>query len=278
MVEPRALKEAATHLITEYQVSERRACRLISLSRATHRYCQRPDRNNQIRTRLLALAEQKPRYGSPRLHVMLVRDGFKINHKRTERLYQLEGLSLRRKRRKRYKAELRVPLQAATKRCQHWSMDFISDQLANARKLRCLTIIDNFSKECPAIEVDHSLTGHRITRVLDRLMFTHGKPEVITVDNGPELTSKALDEWAYRNNVKLNFIQRGKPVQNAFIESFNGSFRDECLNQHWFTSLEDAKTKIEGWRTEYNKERPHSSLNYLTPKEFVEKQGIMLTA
>ena len=151
---------------------------------------------------------------------------------------------------------------------QHWSMDFVSDSLHNGRRIRILTVVDDLSKECPVLEVDHSLTGQRVTRVLDRVSLTRGLPDVITVDNGPEFVSKAVDAWAYANGVKLHFIQPGKPTQNAYIESFNGKFRDECLNEHVFTSLHDAQHKIETWRQDYNENRPHRSLNQQTPEEF----------
>lgn len=152
---------------------------------------------------------------------------------------------------------------------QHWSMDFVSDSLYSGRRFRVLTVVDNFSRECPVLEVDHSLTGQRVTRVLDRIALTRGLPEVITVDNGPEFISKALDRWAYENSVKLRFIQPGKPTQNEYIESFNGKFRNECLNDNVFVSLNSAQKLIETWRQDYNTERPHSSLNNLTPEEFV---------
>ena len=191
-----------------------------------------------------------------------------INHKRTERLYREEGLSLRLKKRRKRSSQIRVTMGQPERIDQQWSMDFIADSLFNGRRFRILTIMDHLSRECPALEVDHSLTGQRVTRVLDRIALTRSLPEVITVDNGPEFISKALDAWAYANRVKLNFIQPGKPTQNSYIESFNGKFRDECLNEHVFITLEDARQKIETWRLDYNVGRPHSSLNDLTPEEF----------
>jgi len=154
---------------------------------------------------------------------------------------------------------------------ERWSMDFVSDGLSNGRRFRTLNIIDDFSRECPVIEVDTSLPGTRVVRILERLAETRGLPQAIVVDNGPELISKALDEWAYRNRVRLHFIEPGKPVQNAFVESFNGKFRDECLNEHWFTSLADAQQIIEAWRIDYNTKRPHSALAYATPEEFASR-------
>ena len=161
------------------------------------------------------------------------------------------------------------PVPTAMNEC--WSMDFVHDELSNGRRFRCLTIVDNFSRECPAIEVDVSLTGHRVVRVLDRLALLRGLPEVVFVDNGTEFTSKAFDRWAYDNAVKIDYSRRGKPTDNAYIESFNGSLRMECLNLHWFTSIEDAQRKIEAWRNEYNNLRPHSSINNQTPAEYARE-------
>lgn len=276
---PQAKKEAAEILQQDYNVSERRACRVLSLPRSTKRHQhQVNDLNLKISVRLRELAEKKKRYGSPRLHQLLLRDGFKISHKRTERLYKKEGLSLRRKKkRKLYRSETRAPLSDPTKANQYWSMDFVSDQFVHGSRFRGLTIVDIFTRESPVIEVARSMPAVRVVQVLERMKIERGLPEVIVLDNGPEMISLALDQWAYENGVKLHFIEPGKPTQNAFIESFNGTFRDECLNMHWFFNLEDARRKIEAWREQYNEEHPHSSLNYLTPKEFAQKENVMLT-
>ena len=267
---PEAKKDAALHLQTTFKVSERRACRVISLPRATKRYEPKPDPvNDLVSARLQEIAEKRPRFGAPRLHVMLRREGLKINHKRTERIYRSLGLSLRKKRRKkRFRSETRGILPPPTRRNQYWAMDFVSDQLVNGGRFRNLTIVDVMTKESPEIEVARSLPGHRVVSVLNRLAFLHGKPEVIILDNGPEMISKVLDQWAYDNDVQLHFIEPGKPTQNGFIESFNGKFRDECLNAHWFYDLADARRKIAAWRHEYNTERPHSSIGDLTPAEY----------
>lgn len=283
MVGPAAKKEAAEYLRQKYGdqgVSERRACRVIGLPRSTKRYePKEAPLNQQIKGKLIELAAKKPRYGCPRLHQLLLREGFTINHKRTERLYREEGLSLRKiNKKKRYKSELRVLLAQPSNPDEIWAMDFVSDQLASGERFRSLTIIDIYTRLSPAIEVDRSLSGGRVVSTLDRLKLTHGLPKVIVVDNGPEFICIALDKWASDNNVKLHFIEPGKPTQNGFIESLNGKFRDECLNVHWFTGLQDARNKIESWRIEYNNERPHSSLDNLTPKEFAEKQRTMLCA
>lgn len=251
-----------------HTISERRACKMTGLHRSTFRYQAKPSDDTEIRLRLRQLAEQRRRFGSPRLHVLLRREGYEINHKRTERLYREEGLSLRLKRRRKRCSALRVVLNKPRRVNEHWSMDFVTDNLYNGRRFRILTVVDDLSRECPVLEVDHSLTGLRVTRVLDRIALTRGLPEVITVDNGPEFISKAMDAWAYEKRVKLHFIQPGKPTQNAYIESFNGKFRDECLDEHIFLSLEDARRKIEAWREDYNADRPHHSLNNMTPIEF----------
>jgi len=271
VVTPAARRSVVEFLKEHHHVSERRACKIVRLSRSSCRYQAKPTNDTEIRTRLKQLAEQRRKFGAPRLHVLLRREGFLINHKRTERLYREEGLSLRLKRRRKRGSHLRVVLATPERINQHWSMDFVSDSLHNGRRFRILTVIDDLSKECPVLEADHSLTGQRVTRVLERVSLTRGLPDVITVDNGPEFISKAVDAWAYANGVKLHFIQPGKPTQNAYIESFNGKFRDECLNEHVFTSLHDAQQKIETWRQDYNVNRPHRSLNQLTPEEFAAR-------
>ena len=222
-----------------------------------------------VRRRLRELAAEKRRYGCRRLCLLLRREGVLVNHKRVERIYREEGLSVRRRKRKRAggaRAETWVP---ATQPDQRWSLDFVSDALWWGRKLRMLTVMDTYTRESLAIEVDTSLSGARVARVLERVIGERGtQPGEIVMDNGPELTSKALDQWAYTRGVRLRFIAPGKPQQNGYIESFNGKLRDECLNEHWFLSLYDAREKIEAWRMEYNRERPHSSLQNMTPEEF----------
>jgi putative transposase len=268
VVTPAARRNIVMHLKEVFQFSERRACIIVGLCRNSFRYQAKPKNDDEIRSRLRELAQQRRKFGAPMLHTLLRREGHLINHKRTERIYREEGLSLRMKKRKKRISHLRVVLDKPERVNQHWSMDFVSDNLYNGRRFRVLTVVDNFSRECPVLEVDHSLPGQRVTRVLERIALTRGLPEVITVDNGPEFISKALDLWAYENSVKLRFIQPGKPVQNAYIESFNGKFRNECLNDNVFVSLHSAQKIIEAWRQDYNTERPHSSLNDLTPEEF----------
>jgi putative transposase len=250
------------------KVSERRACRALGVCRTSHRYVSRRPQPIQLLARLRELAAARPRYGYRRLHVLLSRDGFRLNHKRMFRLYRQEQLAVRRRKRKRLARTARAPLVCPTTANQRWSMDFVSDTLADGRTFRALTIVDDCTRECPAIEVDTSLPGLRVTRVLDRLAELRGLPASLCTDNGPEFAGKALDAWAHARGVTLSFITPGKPTENAYVESFNGKFRDECLNENWFLSLPDAQERIEAFRIEYNQVRPHSSLGDRTPEEF----------
>jgi putative transposase len=235
-----------------------------------YRYEPKPGNDEALRRRIRELAAERKRFGSPRLHIMLKRENLVVNHKRTERIYNEEGLALRRKRRRKGAAGARMVIPAPKRPNEKWSMDFVTDSIVTGRKFRALAIVDDYSRECPAIEVDTSLGGRRVVSVLERLAETRGLPEVITVDNGPEFAGKALDEWAYRKGIKLSFIRPGKPIENAFAESFNGRLRDECLNTNWFMSLKHAREVIENWRMDYNEVRPHSSLKGKTPKEYAE--------
>ena len=252
--------------------SQRRICSLIGIQRSTYHYPVKTRNDERLRHRLRELAQKRRRWGCPHLHQVLRREGLVINHKRTERIYQEENLSIRRKKRKKTTSELRVQVPDAQRPNQHWAMDFMSDALFNGRKIRLLTLIDEYSRECLAIEVDTSINGVRVTNVLNRVAMIRGLPEMIKVDNGPEFISKALDAWAYQRQIHLQFSRPGKPVDNRFIESFNGRFRDECLNDNWFMSMSHARETIETWRLDYNDTRPHSSLNDLTPKEFFDKE------
>jgi putative transposase len=221
--------------------------------------------------RIRDLAAVRVRYGYRRLHVLLQREGWLVNHKRVYRLYREEGLSLRLKTRKKRISTLRVPQPAPTAPNQRWSMDFMSDSLYDGRRFRILTLVDNMTRESPTIAVNRSFSGQAVAEVLERLAQTTGLPQVIQVDNGPEFVAKALDEWAHRHQVKLVFSRPGTPTDNPFIEAFNGRFRQECLDQNWFASLDDARAIIEAWRRDYNTIRPHSSLDHLTPVAYKEK-------
>ena len=252
----------------EKGVSQRRAVRWTGFPRSTVRYQSRRPRQEELRTRIRALAHKRPRWGYRRIHVLLRREGWHVNRKRVQRLYREEGLAVRRKgkrRRSQVPRPIRDPLGQPNVR---WSLDFVSDTLSTGRTFRCLAVVDEFSRECLALEVSHSLPAVRVIEVLERLRDIRGLPDVIIVDNGSEFTSRAFDAWAYARGVRIDFIQPGKPVQNCFVESFFGSFRDECLNQHWFLSLRDAQRTIERWRSDYNQVRPHSSLGNLAPTEF----------
>jgi putative transposase len=253
----------------QYHMSERHACRLMELARSTHRYRgQRAERDRDLRERLKDLAAKRMRFGYRRLTAMLARAGTPANHKRVYRLYREEGLAMRIRQRRRIRWSGAAKRPAATRANQRWSIDFVSDCVSSGRVIRMLTIVDDYTRECPAVEVDSSLGGLRVRRVLDRVVAERGLPEAIVLDNGPEFRGRALAAWSEERRVRLEFIQPGKPVQNAYVESFNGRLRDECLNANWFTSLSDARHRIETWRQDYNQQRPHSSLNYLPPAEF----------
>lgn len=262
------------YTIESFGLSIRRACSLIGIWRTSFTYKSKEKNPDEavIRARLKEHAQKRRRFGCPRLHVMLRRDGFIINHKRTERIYKEEGLSLRRKRRKKMASTLRVEVPRPEHPNHIWSMDFMKDALSSGRKLKVLPIIDEYTKKSFRIEVDTSITGARVVRILTEIALEEGLPEIIIIDNGPEFIGKALDEWAYARGVRLFFISPGKPVENMYMESFNGKLRDECLNEHWFISLEHARQVIEAWRVDYNTERPHSSLDYMTPEEFIQKR------
>jgi len=274
MVKPAAYRQAVGFLQSEMKFSERRACSVLGQARSSCRYVPRRTMVQALLDDLLGLAVKRPRFGYRRLHLLLRRRGWRVNHKRVYRLYCAEGLTVRRKRRKRQAAWLRVMLPLPTRPNERWSMDFVHDTLASGRKFRTLNIVDDLTREALAIEVDTSLGGARVVRVLDRLSALRGLPKVIVCDNGPEFTGRALDEWAYRTGVKIHFIRPGKPTENAYAESFNGKFRDECLNEHWFLDLNDARAKIEDWRMDYNEVRPHSSLGDMTPKEYLSTLGL----
>jgi putative transposase len=268
VVGPIAKRDVVGWLL-ERETSLRRAGRVVGLSTSTWRYqCQESVTNATLRTRLEAHAAERPRFGYRRLHVLIGREGLTVNHKRVHRVYQAAGLQVRRRRRRRLTRAERTPLALPSRPGERWSMDFTTDTLGDGRVFRTLNIVDDFTRECVAIEVDRSLPGLRVARVLERLQASIGLPEVIVVDNGPECAGRTLEAWAYAHHVTLRFIRPGKPIENADVESFNGKFRDDCLNEHWFVSLADAQLIIEAWRVDYNTVRPHSSLDGVTPEEF----------
>jgi putative transposase len=251
-----------------FGLSQRRASGLVGLGRNTLSYAEQPDRDVALRKRMRELAEQRKRFGCRRLHTLLKREGLVVNKKRTERIYREEKLTIRVRRRKKGAAQGRIELPKAKRPNQLWAMDFLHDALHTGRKFRLLPIIDTYTKECFWIEADTSIGGQRVTQVLTRISAVHGLPEQIVVDNGPEFISNAVDAWAYARGIKLQFIRPGKPVDNCYMESFNGKFRDECLNENWFGSLEQVRNIVGAWRVDYNQARPHSSLGDMTPAEF----------
>jgi putative transposase len=264
-------REAARFLQTAYRISQHRAGAVVGISDSSLRYQSRRPPDTALRQRLRELAAERPRFGYERLTVMLRREGVVVNHKRVYRLYREEGLKLRKRRRSRAASVARVPLSAPTRVGERYSMDFMRDTLADGRVFRTLNIVDDYTRQCLVIEVDTSLPGQRVVRVLERLAAGGRVPRTIVLDNGSEFTSQAVDQWASRQGVQLRFIDPGKPMQNAYVESFNGKFRDECLNQHWFVSLAEARVTIEDWRVDYNEQRPHQSLGQRTPAEFARK-------
>jgi len=264
VVAARQRRRVVEHL-KQRDVSERRACRLVGFSRSAAWRKLRGRDDTRLRSRLRQLAEQYPRYGCPTLHDMLVIEGQVANHKRTYRIYCEEGLQVRTKKRKKI-VRPRVPMLVPGTVNQRWSMDFVSDQLANGRRYRILNIVDDFSREYVLKVVDFSISGARVARELD--CIARKLPMTIVCDNGPEFTSKALYFWSKKAGVILHFIQPGKPTQNAFVESFNGKLREYCLNLHWFGSIEDARSIINDWQNHYNHVRPHRSLGKKPPAVF----------
>jgi putative transposase len=260
------------HLVDRYRIGVRRACAVVRQSRAGWYYQSKEKDDAPLLRRMEEIAATRVRYGFWRIYVLLRREGWQVNHKRVYRLYRQAGLNLRRKRPRRRKAaahRLERVVLAAPNQC--WSMDFVADALFDGRRFRALTVVDNFTKESLAIEVDGQLKGEDVVAVMERLKHQRGLPQRIQTDNGSEFISLALDRWAYDHHVTLDYSRPGKPTDNPFIESFNGSFRDECLNTHWFLSLEDARQKIESWRQDYNHFRTHSSLGDITPNEFAAR-------
>jgi len=274
MVTPAARRTTAAYLSKQYGFSQRRACRLTKLARSSARYQARRTEQLELRQRLRTFAVARPRFGYRRLGIVLRREFGVLNHKRVYRLYRAEGLAVRRRERKRRLRTAHPHLPVATRARQHWAMDFTHDTLASGRSFRTLNLIDRFTRECLAIEVDTSLPAARVVRVLERVIGVAGKPESIRIDNGPEFVSQLLEGWAAQHQIALDFTTPGKPTENGHIESFNGKFRDECLSQQWFVSLADARRIIEQWRIDYNTVRPHSALGTLTPAAFAQQHGV----
>lgn len=259
-------RDAVRDVITAAHVSERCACRFTGFPRSTQRYESSRD-DTELQARLETLAILKPRWGYRRLHWRLAREGVHVNRKRVQRVYRAAGLHVRRRRRK-HVSVVRVPRTTPTVPNERWSMDFVSDTLGDGRVFRTFTLVDDFSRESPGLLVDCSLSAPRLTQFLDALSVL---PKILVCDNGPEFTSQHFDQWAHERGITLQFITPGKPIENCYIESFNGRFRDECLNENWFVSLPDARCTIESWRIEYNTARPHSGLANRTPAGFAKE-------
>jgi len=262
-----AQRTAVRAIQAKFRLSERRACGLVGLGRSTCRYETRRAEWPALRERLHALAAERRRFGYRRLYILLRREGYRLNLKRVYRLYRDDGLAVRRRRRRRRVAR-GTPLAGPTRINERWSLDFLLDTLEDGRRVRLLAVVDDFTRTCLAIEVDTSIGGRRVVEVLQRLVETRARPTVLITDNGPEFVGRALDAWAYAQGIRLHFIEPGKPNQNAYVESFNGRFRDECLNEHWFLSLAHTRQIVEAWRLDYNAVRPHSSLGNVSPTEF----------
>lgn len=257
--------------MVEKGLSERRALAVVRMSASALRYRPRPDRNVELRERIVALAHRYKRYGVEMIHLKLRQAGLVVNHKRVERLYREAKLQVRRRKRKKVLAGQRQPLVRPTTANQVWSMDFVFDRSAEGRVIKCLTIVDDATHEAVAIEVERAISGQGVTRVLERLALSRGLPQVIRTDNGKEFCGKAMVTWAHERGLQLRLIDPGKPNQNAYIESFNGRLRDECLNEHWFTSVLHARSVIETWRREYNEERPKKALGGMTPSAYADQ-------
>lgn len=256
----------------ELMLSERRACGLVGLARTTlRRVVVEEPATASLRSRIIDLAHARRRFGYRRIHDLLRREGVRANHKKVYRLYREAALSVRKRRRRKGVMVDRQTLYVPTKPNEVWSIDFVMDALANGRRIKCLTIVDDFTRECLDIAVDYGISGGYVARVLDAIGQFRGLPRAIRTDQGPEFTSRALDRWAYGCGVDLKLIAAGKPTQNAYIESFNGKFRDECLNDHYFRTLEHARAVISIWRRDYNETRPHSGIGRIPPAEFAAR-------
>ena len=270
MVTAPARRELVRQMATQ-GLSERRALAVVGMSASALRYLPRPDRNVALRQKNIDLAHRHRRYGVGMIHLELGQAGEKVNYKRVDRLYCEARLQIRRRKRKKVPIGDRQPLERPAQANEVWSMDFVFDRTVDSRVIKCLTIVDDATHETVAIETERAISGHGVVRVLERLALSRGLPKAIRTDNGKEFCGRAMGEWAHERGVLLRLIEPGKPNQNAYIESFNGRLRDECLNEHWFTHLLHARTVIELWRREYNEERPKTALGGLTPAGYAKQ-------
>jgi putative transposase len=271
MVTPAAKREAVAHLVTTHEVSERRACLTLGVNRTSVRYRSRRPTDEALRERLRALAAVRRRFGYRRLFVLLRRAGETSSRNRVYRVYRAEGLSVRRRKGRRRAVGVRAPIPVVARINARWSLDFVHDQMANGRRFRVLNIVDDVTRECLASIPDTSISGTRVARELTVLIARRGKPEMIVSDNGTEFTSNAILTWVGTHGIDWHYIQPGKPMQNAYVESFNGRMRDELLNETLFFGLDHARTELAAWVADYNGERPHSALGYLAPTAFAAK-------
>lgn len=259
-------------MIAQHHLSERRACRLVGLSRDSYRNPPMVDEaTQQLSAKIVEIAQVRRRFGYRRIHDLLRRQFPGVDHKRVYRLYSQAQLAVSKRKKVRRAASERVPLTVASRVNEVWSMDFVSDSLANGRRIKCLTVADDFTHECVDIAVDYGISAQYVTRLLDRAAIFRGYPAAVRTDNGPEFTCRAFIAWAQAHDVRHILIQPGRPMQNGYIESFNGKFRDECLNEHWFQTLMQARSEIATWRQDYNEVRPHSSLGRIPPAEFAQR-------
>jgi putative transposase len=270
-LKPARKRELVEKLRKLYALSIQRACRLLELQRSTFYKKSVADPQLPLRMRIRELAFARPRFGYHRIHVLLLREGWNVGKKRVHRLYRLEGLNLRRWTRKRRAFPARVPPEPCMAPNECWSLDFVTDVLADGRRFRMLTVVDNFTREALVIDLDFSMPARRVTAALNQVIAERGVPKMLRTDNGPEFTSRHFDHWAHANRINLDFIQPGRPMQNGYIESFNGRLRDECLQVSWFSSIQQARDDIEAWRVDYNKARPHSALGNLAPAQYLAR-------
>lgn len=275
MVTPRAQRACCEAVVVSHGYSERRACQLVGANRSSIRYESQKSDEGLLREKITSIAHEKRRYGYRRIHMVLKRDGVLINHKKVFRIYQQLGLKVLKRGGRKRALGTRIVSMQLIKANQEWSLDFVHDVLVNGRRIRMLTVVDDFTRESIKITVDTSLNGRRVCDELDQVIESRGKPDRILSDNGTEFTSTAVLKWCQENGVRWDYIQPGKPYQNGYIESFNGKLRDECLNENLFTSLQEAKRLVEAWREEYNERRPHSSLKGKTPNEMARGEEIL---
>lgn len=271
---PDAKRKAVAYLMETHLVSQRRACAALNVDRSTVRYRSRRDDDAELRATIRRVSKERRRFGYRRIHVMVEREGHKVNHKKLRRIYREEKLQVRRRGGRKRALGTRKPMVLPDGPNQRWSLDFVSDAFTDGRRFRILTVVDDFTRENLALVADTSLSGLRVTRELDQIIAERGMPGTIVSDNGTEFTSMAILRWVQGTGIDWHYIAPGKPTQNAFIESFNGKLRDECLNETLFSSLVEARETLDAWQEDYNTHRPHSALGNLTPKEFAEKISI----